>query len=197
MLFVGVGEYRRPSAARRSPPARPRTLPTGIGLALGRARPTTWANPGANPAARRVRRVDDTLRLRPVTTPPSPTRRTPHGSHDRKVGGRHHDPTVQGRDPRSGARGPAGAPPRDALSREGDRRGRLAGRAARAHAGPRSLLGDRVRLAQVRGAAERRPELHHRDRRAGYPLHPRAFQARGRAPAGRLPRLARARSSSS
>ena len=60
-----------------------------------------------------------------------------------------------------------------------------------AHAGPRSLLGDRVRLAQVRGAAERRPELHHRDRRAGHPLHPRSLQARGRAPAGRLPRLAR------
>ena len=104
--------------------------------------------------------------------------------------GRHHDPAVHGRDPRGGSRGPAGAHRRDALPREGDRRGRLAGRAARAHAGPRSLLGDRVRLAQVRGAAERRPELHHRDRRAGHPLRPRPLQARGRAAARRLPRLA-------
>ena len=35
------------------------------------------------------------------------------------------------------------------------------------------------------------PQLHHRDRRAGHPLHPRPLQARGRAAAGRLPRLAR------
>ena len=34
------------------------------------------------------------------------------------------------------------------------------------------------------------PELHHRDRRAGHPLHPRSLQARGRAAARRLPRLA-------
>ena len=34
------------------------------------------------------------------------------------------------------------------------------------------------------------PELRHRDRRARHPLHPRPLQARGRAAAGRLPRLA-------
>ena len=32
--------------------------------------------------------------------------------------------------------------------------------------------------------------LHHRDRRAGHPLHPRAFEARGRVADRRLPRLA-------
>ena len=35
------------------------------------------------------------------------------------------------------------------------------------------------------------PALHHRDRRAGHPLRPRSLQARGRAAADRLPRMAR------
>ena len=37
---------------------------------------------------------------------------------------------------------------RDALARKGDRRGSVAGRAARDDAGTRALLGDRLRLAQ-------------------------------------------------
>ena len=36
---------------------------------------------------------------------------------------------------------------------------------------------DGVRLAQVRGQAERRAEFHDRDRRAGHPFHPRPFEA--------------------
>ena len=40
---------------------------------------------------------------------------------------------------------------------------RLTGRAARADAAARALLGGRVRLAQVRGAVERSAELHNRD----------------------------------
>jgi len=63
------------------------------------------------------------------------------------------------------------------VAREGDRRGLLAGRAAQDHRAAPAPLADRLRLAQGRGAAQRRAELHHRDRRAGHPLHPRPFQA--------------------
>ena len=51
--------------------------------------------------------------------------------------------------------------------------------------------GDRLRLAQVRGETERPAELHHRDRRAGHPFHPRPLPARGRAAADRHARVAR------
>ena len=59
------------------------------------------------------------------------------------------------------------------------------------HAGARALLGDRLRLARVRGEAQRPAELHHRDRRARHPLHPRPLPARGRAAADRHARVAR------
>ena len=39
-------------------------------------------------------------------------------------------------------------------------------------AGARPLLGDGLRLAHVRGEAQRPAALHDRDRRAGHPLHP-------------------------
>ena len=39
-------------------------------------------------------------------------------------------------------------------------------------AGGRALLARRVRLARVRGEAERRPAVRHRDRRAGQQLRP-------------------------
>ena len=58
-------------------------------------------------------------------------------------------------------------------------------------AGARPLLGDRLRLARVRGEAERPAALHHRDRRARHPLHPRPLPARGRAAADRHARVAR------
>ena len=51
--------------------------------------------------------------------------------------------------------------------------------------------GDGLRLAQVRGEAERPTELHHRDRRAGHSLHSRSLPARGRAAADRDARVAR------
>ena len=114
-----------------------------------------------------------------------------HGCYDRKAGERHSDPPVQDRDPRGGPREPACPPRGHAVPREGDRRRLLPGRAARDDAGTRALLARRVRLAQVRGAAERRPAVHHRDRRAGHPLRPRPLQARGRAAGHRLARLAR------
>ena len=44
---------------------------------------------------------------------------------------------------------------------------------------------------KMRGEAERPAAVHHRDRRAGHPLHPRSFEARGRVAAHRQPRLAR------
>ena len=46
-----------------------------------------------------------------------------------------------------------------------------------------ALLGDRLRLACLRGEAQRPPAVHHRDRRARHSLHPRPFEARGRAAA--------------
>ena len=58
-------------------------------------------------------------------------------------------------------------------------------------AGARALLGDRVRLAQGRGEAERAAAVHDRDRRRRHPLHPRQVAARGRAAADHDPRLAR------
>ena len=39
------------------------------------------------------------------------------------------------------------------------------------------VLGDRVRLAQVRGQAERLAAVHHRDRWTRHSFHPRAFEA--------------------
>ena len=44
---------------------------------------------------------------------------------------------------------------------------------------------------KVRGAAERPAAVHHRDRRAGHPLHPRSLEARERAAAHRHARMAR------
>ena len=122
--------------------------------------------------------------------PTVPIKEDPHGSHGRRASGRRSDPPVHDRDPRGGPRGPACPHRGHALAREGGRRGCLAGRAAGDDPGARALLGDRVRLAQVRGEAQRLPAVHHRDRRAGHPLRPRSLQARGRAAADRLPRMA-------
>ena len=92
-------------------------------------------------------------------------------------------------------RGAAGGPPpphpRDALADQGARRRPLAGRAAGDDPGARPLLERRVRLAQVRGEAERAAAVHDRDRRGRDPLHPRAVAARGRAAADHDARLAR------
>ena len=79
---------------------------------------------------------------------------------------------------RHSGRGP-GRPPSThrghAVAREGDRRRSIAGRAARDDAGARALLGDGLRLAQVRGEAERPTAVHHRDRWARHSLHSRSF----------------------
>ena len=176
-----TGRHRRPLVASRALPS-------------DRAKGGTRARPSELP--REQPRVLDggdvrTRRAGSVSSPHHrPPKEDPDGSHDRKVSGRHHDPAVHDRHPRGGSRGPACAHRGHALAREGGRRGCLPGRAAGDDPGARALLGDRVRLAQVRGEAERLPAVHHRDRRAGHPLRPRALQARGRAAADRLPRMA-------
>ena len=53
----------------------------------------------------------------------------------------------------------------------------IAGRAARDDAEARALLGDGLRLAQGRGAAQRPAAVHHRDRRARHSFHSRPFEA--------------------
>src|SRR5690348_7723968 len=64
-------------------------------------------------------------------------------------------------------RGPRRAAPTrvgHALARKGDRRRSVAGRAVGDDSETRALLGDRVRLAHVRGETERPAEFHDRDR---------------------------------
>src|SRR5215469_10614126 len=79
----------------------------------------------------------------------------------------------------------------DAVAREGNRHRYVARRTARDDAEGRSLLGDRIRLGEVRGKAECAPALHDRDRWAGHPLYPRSFEAGERAATHRHSRMAR------
>ena len=112
---------------------------------------------------------------KPRSSQPPPTRRPP---------------TIPGRGPAGRHRRPPPADPGDALAREGDRRGSVAGRAARDDAGARALLGQRLRLPEVRGEAERAAAVHHGDRRPRHPLHPRQVAARERVAADHHARLA-------
>ena len=59
--------------------------------------------------------------------------------------------------------------------------------------GARPLLGDRVRLARVRGETERAAAVHHRDRRGRDPLHPRQVAHENRAAADHDACMARLR----
>ena len=88
-------------------------------------------------------------------------------------------------------RRPAPAHRVDALAEQGARPRSDAGHPAGAAAGAGALLGRGLRLRPARGAAERAAAVHHRDRRARDPLHPRALEARGRAAADHHARLAR------
>src|SRR5688500_13773614 len=95
--------------------------------------------------------------------------------HDRRT----HDrgPVVPDRYPGRADRGPRPTYRSYTLA---DRRARarsIAGRAARDDAEARPLLEQRVRLARVRGTAERTATVHDRDRRRRHPLHPRAVPA--------------------
>ena len=75
--------------------------------------------------------------------------------------------------PEEAVRRPAPADRGHALARPGDGRRPVAGRPAREDPGAGPLLGHRLRLAQGRGEAQCPAAVHHRDRRARYPLHPR------------------------
>src|SRR5207248_2890494 len=70
-------------------------------------------------------------------------------------------------------RGPAHH--RDGLAREGDRRRCFAGRAAGDDAETRALLGHRLRLPEVGGAAQCPAAVHDRDRWARHAFHSRSF----------------------
>src|SRR4029077_21221950 len=88
-------------------------------------------------------------------------------------------------------RRPSAAYRRDALAYPGAGRRSFAARAARDNPGARSLLGGRLRLAQVRGETERAAAVRDRDRRGGYPLYPRDVTERERGAADHDARLAR------
>ena len=66
---------------------------------------------------------------------------------------------------------------RDEMAFAGIGTGCVARRAIRDDARTRALLGDRLRLAQGRGEAERPAAIHDRDRRAGHSFHPCSFAA--------------------
>ncbi|SFO90313.1 hypothetical protein SAMN05443579_10795 [Variovorax sp. PDC80] len=97
--------------------------------------------------------------------------------------------------PRPRARGRAGrpAPPCEghALARPRNRERPVAGREARETAAAGAVLGQRLRLAQGRGAAQCPAAVHHRDRRPRHPLHPREVAPSRCAAAGHDPWLAR------
>jgi hypothetical protein len=77
------------------------------------------------------------------------------------------------------------------MARPGAGLRRLAGRAAGGDAGTGALLGQHVRLAQVRGPAAGAAALRDRDRRPRHPLHPRPLESRARAAGHHHARLAR------
>ena len=102
------------------------------------------------------------------------TRTTNHGGRDEHHRpDRHRHPSLPRRHPRREARRAAPPDRRDAPALQGAGRRSVAGRAVGDDSGARALLGDRLRLAQGRGEAQRLAPVHDRDRRRGHPLHPR------------------------
>src|SRR6202023_3039577 len=90
-----------------------------------------------------------------------PRRTSKNTSTSEDGGQRRHHPPVQGPLLGRGARRLEAPHRGDAVAGQGDRVGSVAGRAARDDAEARALLGERLRLAQVRGEAERPAELRH------------------------------------
>ena len=151
------------------------------------------ARPGSSTGAKRTRKREGGgsrhISVVPGMAGVRSAKTKEHGHDRRRTAGRH--PSVSGRVFGGGAHRPAQACNRDQVARAADGHRQLAGRAAGDDAGPRAPLGDGLRLGPVRSETERPAELHDRDRRAGYPLHPRAFPAPGRAAADRHARMAR------
>src|SRR6266404_1363381 len=121
------------------------------------------------------------------------------GHHDRKhccttsqqTGRQGCDSPVSGEFSGNGAYRIAEAHQRNQVAGTGNSHGCNARRAARDYAEPRALLGDRLRLAQVRGETERAAAIHHRDRWARHSFHSRPFKTRKCVAADRYARMAR------
>src|SRR5205807_2316886 len=86
-------------------------------------------------------------------------------------------PTFSHQRAAKGSRRSAPTPGDDALAQAGNGRGCIARRAVGDDSGTRALLGDGLRLAYVRGDAERPPAIHDRDRWARHAFHPRTLEA--------------------
>ncbi len=140
---------------------------------------TTVGGPASSSGDVAARRTHGEMRDVPDTAAAGDQRRGRSGG----------DPPVHLQRLGRGARGPA--PPRRsdqvARSRDGSRPGRAPGH----DQGARSLLGDGLRLADLREAVRGVAALRHPDRWRRHPLHPRPLDARGRAAADRHARLAR------
>ena len=93
--------------------------------------------------------------------------------------------------PLTGLGGPASPHRCGPAALQGAGRRSLAGRATGDDPGARALLAERLRLAQVRGEAERAAAIQDRDRRGGRPLHPREVATRERLAADHHSRVAR------
>src|SRR6266566_3913165 len=197
-----------------------RTVTVPVGMSCRTARSSAVARPASSPNAR-LRREDAALRQRAgmsldgcqcrcdvtscsapragVGLPESPTERRSSGtapsnhggSHEHQRPDHHRDPSLPRRHSRREARRAAPSDRRSALALRGAGGRSVAGRAAGDNSGARALLGERLRLAQGRGEAERAAAVHDRDRRGRHPLHPRPLAARERAAADHDARLAR------
>ena len=139
------------------------------------------------------RRLIEETQMSLPTDPATRTHRRRCGARAPRRGRPHRDPPLRGPRAGGGTRRPAPPSRSDALADPGAGPGPLAGRAAGDHGGAHPVLGDRVRLAPLRGEAERAAAVRHGDRRRGHPLHPRAVAARGRAAVDHDARLARLR----
>src|SRR5215211_9080577 len=178
---------------------------TAIWRAKWNEKPSLWCPQGyAEGTSEAFRTVSEE-----VFSEVAPALVTPHTGHVVQRGGAYHPQSLYRRrgstaygDPsrspplphRRAGRGSPRPPPthrRDALALQGARRRSVAGRAVGDDSGTRPLLGDRLRLAQGRGEAERPTAVHDRDRRARHPLHPSQVTARERVAADHDARLAR------
>ena len=93
--------------------------------------------------------------------------------------------------PKEARRGHAQTHRGDAVARKRDCRRSIARRAARDDAETRALLGDGLRLAQVRGEAQRAAAIHHNDRWIRHSFHSRSVEGKERVADHHHARLAR------
>ena len=137
---------------RKGGPAACRwALTTALKTARGRSeRAVRQARPGCEPGSSRARTAHQAV----MALWRHPIRGDRHVCHDRDVGRRSDSSLPRGHS-RRGVGGPAPPHRRDAFAEQGARPGSLAGGAASDDPGAHPLLGDRVRLAQVRDEAER------------------------------------------